>query len=734
MSTADRSGPARVDAHDKVRGATRYAADDARRGMLHAMLAVAEVGRGTLTELDVAGARAVSGVRLVLTHEDMAGVRSAGYLLAGGYAFQSLQPMLSTQIAYRGQPIALVVADSLEAAIEGAQRVRGSYAQEPFAVTLDAPGAEIVAQQDTPLPGPLRDDKVAGNADAALAAAAVTVDQTYIGPPQHQNPMELVATVAEWRDGMLTIREGTQNIGAVKHGLALQLGIRPEQVRVVSPTVGGAFGQKVSLQAQTVIVALAARLLRRPVKLVVPRSQLFEDASFRPAVRQRMRLGADRSGRMVAAIHDVEHQTSRFDLYPLSYAEESARLHGISNFRARETFVRTDVQTPGYMRAPYEHIGAFAMESAVDELAVALGQDPVALRIANDATVDALTGKPLSSRHLAECLQVGAQRFGWSERTPAPRSMRRDDGTLVGWGVAAGTYPSSTAAAIAVLRATDDGALSVSAGGHEMGQGLRNAVSAAVSEVLGVPVEDITTVLGDTFGPPAHLTAGSSGTATAVPAVRQAAIDMLEQLRALDPRAGRGRTPGQVLRAAGRPVLEVEARHLPPGLPPQAFGRLAQGLPVIVGPEYPEFVAMSYIAHFVEVNVEPTTRRVRVPRVVSIADCGRVMSPRTAHSQVRGGVVWGIGAALREVSEVDPRFGGFLNKDLAEYVIPVNADINDIDVGFIGKPDPLLNDAGVKSLGEVVMVGVAPAIANAIWHATGRRFRRLPIRIEDLLE
>jgi xanthine dehydrogenase YagR molybdenum-binding subunit len=311
--------------------------------------------------------------------------------------------------------------------------------------------------------------------------------------------------------------------------------------------------------------------------------------------------------------------------------------------------------------------------------------------------------------------------------------MRGADGTFIGFGVAAGAYPASMVPAVARLRVSDDGAVSISLGVHEMGQGIRNTIAAVVSSKLGVPPANVVAWIGDTKAGPQHNTAGAWGTATAVPAAAQAADEMLAALHRLSPDGPPGRLPDRILRDAGRSFLEVEARCLPLGLPDAAFGRLTQGLLAIAGPEYPEFVSFSYIAHFVEVRIEPVTRRIRVPRVVSVADCGRVVSPRTARSQVNGGIVWGIGCALREASEVDPRFGGFLNADLAEYLVPVNADIGELDVDFIDEPDPLLNGVGVKGLGEVALVGVAAAVANAVYHATGRRVRRLPIRIEDLL-
>jgi xanthine dehydrogenase YagR molybdenum-binding subunit len=701
--------------------------------MAHAALAVATIGRGRLLNVDTRAARAVPDVRLVLTHEDLGEVKSPGFLFGGGYGFQSFQPMRSDIIAYRGQPIALVAAETLEAAIEAAALVEATYAAEPFSVTLDAPASDIIAQADSPLPKPVFADLATGDADKAFADAPVKIDATFTSPPQHHNPIELIATLAEWRDGTLIVHEGTQNAEGVRHGLARELELPPERVQAISPFVGGGFGQKNSLQMQTVLAAIAAKRLERPVKLVVPRAQIFHDASFRPASRHRIRLGADRSGRMVAAIHESDSQTSRHDLFPTLHTDTTARLYGIANFRGRERLVHTDTQTPGFMRAPWEHVACFAFESCVDEIAYALNQDPVALRLANDTTIDPITNQPLSSRYVAECLQRGAERFGWSRRTMAPGSMRADDGSLVGWGVAIGAYPASIVPEIARLRVTDDGGVFIRIGGHEMGQGVRTALAAVLARKLGVSADCVTAEIGDTRAAPQHVTAGSWGTASAVPAASEAADAMLKALADVSPGSQAGRTPAEILKAAGRPSLEVEIRRKAPGQPDEVFGRLEAGLVAPAGPVYPGFVSFSYIAHFVEVRVEPGTRRVRVPRVVSVADCGRVVSPRTARSQVMGGVVWGIGATLREASEVDPRFGGFLNADLAEYVVPVNADIGSIEVEFIDEPDPLLNSLGIKGLGEVALTGVAPAIANAVYHATGRRLRDLPIRIEHLL-
>ena len=725
MSTAQQ----RVDANAKVTGMQRYGTERAPDGLAFAAFAVATIGKGRVISVDTDAAWKVPGVQQVMTHIDPDELRSPGFIMGGGYGFQSRQPLVDDHIAYRGQPIALIVADTLLAATEAAELITATYEPEPLAVTLDAPDAETVVQSDA-IPIPMFADTVAGDADAAFAAAPVQVDVEFHGPTQHHVPMELISSVVEWHGDTLVVHEGTQNSGAIQNGVALQLGIDPSRVEVISESVGGGFGQKNSLQPHIGPLAIAARRLGRAVKLVLTRPQTFHQASFRPASRQRVRLGADASGRLLAAIHEVDQQTSRHDLFPALYTEVSSRLYGIGDFRGRERLVRTDTQTPGFMRAPFEHISVYALESAVDEIAYATGQDPVAIRLANDTTQDPVTGLPFSSRHVAECLRRGAERFGWADRNPEPRSMRAPDGTLIGYGVAIGAYPGDAAPAIAKLSADAGGTISVAVAGHEMGQGIRTAITRLVANDLGIEPAAVEVSVGDTRRAPQHLTAGSWGTTTALPAVHAA-------LRELRSRLGLPETGAVDLHAAvtttGSPRVDVEATTVAPGQPADVVDQLRKGLVAIAGPEYPGFVTFSYIAHFAEVRVEPTTGRIRVPRVVSVADCGRVASPVTAASQVRGGVVWGVGATLREQSRVDTRYGGFLNSTMEEYPIPVNADIHQIDVDFVDEPDPLLNPVGVKGLGEVAMVGVSAAIGNAVFHATGTRFRRLPIHIEDVL-
>lgn len=754
MSSTLGSDQQRIGALEKVTGGTRFAADDTRPGLAYAMLIPAAIGKGRIECIDTQAAEAMPGVLLVLTHESMDRLESPGFVFGGGWGFQSLALMQTNRVAYRGQPIALVVAESLEAAVEAAARVRVEYEEEPLSATLDAPGAETLRQSEA-LPFPMFAEKTVGDADATMEGADVVVEAEYLTPPQHQNPMELLATVAEWHEGTLVVHESTQNAEGLRWGLSHQLGIDPAHVRVISPYAGGGFGQKNSLGPHTVFAAVAARRLGRPVKIVLPRAQTFHGAAFRPATRQRVKLAADRSGRMLAAIHETWQQTSRHDLFATMGSEVTSRLYDLRHFRSAEYLVRTDVQTPGFMRAPWEHNAAFAFESAVDELAEQLGLDPVEFRLANDPRLDPVTGKPFSSRHVAECLRRGASLFGWARRDPTPGSMRAANDDLLGWGVALGCYPANIVPTRAQVRLNRDSSVEVSVGGHEMGQGLCTAVALVVADRLGVDPAHVRLTVGDTTAPPQHLTAGSWGTAAACPAVHQACNQVraeLFSLAAVQPDgvlkgtepaemalqsaqisgpAGRKVGITEVLNSASRDFVEGATQWLAPGQTPESFAHAEQGLVTPAGPDFPDFVAFSFIAHFVEVSVDPDTYVVRVPRVVSVVDCGKVVSGRTARSQVLGGLVWGLGACLREASDVDPRFGGFLNADIAEYHVAVNADIGDYTVDFIDEPDFTFNPVGAKGLGEVSMVGVAPAVANALHHATGRRLRSLPIRLDD---
>lgn len=722
MSTTSYADRARVDARDKVMGRPIYSADIPLARLLHAITVPASIAHGRLTGLPLDAALSIDGVVRIFTPDDFPEPPAER---TGAYA--PPPPMLTRDIAFRGQPVALVVAETLEAAVEAAETIRPAFEARAFTALAD--GGDGVVREAV-------EDVTAGEAMAALSGATTVIDETYVSPTQHHNTMELIATTATWADGRLTIYEGTQRSSGLQHDLSRQLGIPPDRIVVKSAQIGGGFGQRGPTQRQTAIVAHAAMRLGRPVKLVTPRSQIFHVATYRPMSIHRIRLGADAEGRMIAVRHDAEQEQSRqgMDPPPDRYHDAPPRIYGIPNYHGTSTYLRLDRQNPGFIRCPHPQPALFAFESAVDELAIALDQDPVAFRLANDTTTDPLTGNPLSSRFLNECLEEGARRFGWDARRTAPGSMTAADGTQIGWGVAAGAYPSMMVPSIATLRIRANGSARIVLSGHEMGQGIRTAIAQAVLRHIDIDVDQLEIIIGDTSRAAQHITVGSWGTAGAVPAAESAARQLRARLDALlDGRRIAGNAHGQ-LAAIRRPYLDVEVAATAPGQNrDEALAALRRGGYAVGGPEYPGFTTMSYIAHFVEVRVEPQTRRIRVPRVVSIADCGRVISPRTARSQVYGGVVWGISATLREETEIDPRFGGYLNCDIADYVVAVNADIADITIDLIDKPDPLANESGVKGLGEVAMAGCSAAIANAVHHATGIRARHLPIRIEDLL-
>ncbi|MBY5789750.1 molybdopterin-dependent oxidoreductase [Rhizobium leguminosarum bv. viciae] len=695
---------ARVDARDKVQGRTKYAADIRLLGMLHAMLVPATIAKGKVTKVDVTAATKIPGVVHVLSIGD----------------FPSLRP----QISFRGQPIALVVAETIEAAIEGAEAVSADYEAAPFLPLMTNPGAQRVPAEGFNT----------GDVDKAFENAGVIVEGTFETPTQHHNPMELFGTVAEWSNGRLTVHEGCQNIEAAKGALVKALGLTPGQVAVKSEHVGGGFGQKSPPKLQSALVAHAARLTGRPVKLVTPRGQLFHIANYRPRSVHNIRLAADAEGRLDAILYDVVQENIPDGGFRSSgYHEDIARLYAIENFRATAGDIHIDRQMPRHTRGTHPFPAGFALESLIDEMAYKLGKDPVQLRLEHEAKNDIIAGQSLSPHFLNDCLREGARRFGWSRRTPEPGSMRLDDGTMVGYGVACGIFGASGSAAETTLRVRADGTTRVISSGHEMGQGIRTAVANTIIQGLDINPDRLEILLGDTTVGPQMMTVGERGTASIIPVTAKA----VRALRArFDELAGPNPPAGNLheqLARLKRPQIEVVVSELAPGQDASALEAFRTGGRAGAGPEYPGFTSMSYIAQFVEIHIQPRTGRIRMPRVVSIADIGRVVSPVTARGQMYGGVVWGFSTALREETDVDPRFAGYLNADLADYLMAVNADIGDVDVGFIDKPDTMVNSVGVKGMGELVMLGTAPAIANAIYHATGKRVRKLPIRIEDVL-
>ena len=619
----------RVDARDKVQGRTQYAADTQLPGMLYAMLVPASIAKGKVTKVDITAAAMISGVTHVLSIGD----------------FPSLRP----EISFRGQPIALIVAETIEAAIEGAEAVSAVYEEAPFLALMTSPGAQRFAAEGF----------TTGDVDNAFQQAAVTVEGTFETPTQHHNAMELFGTVAEWSNGRLTVHEGCQNIEAAKGALVKAFGLSPDQVVVRSEHVGGGFGQKSPPKPQTALVAQAAKLAGRPVKLVTPRGQLFHIANYRPRSVHAMRLAANAEGRLDGVLYDVVQENIPDGGFRSSgYHEDIARLYAIENFRATCGDIHIDRQMPRHTRGTHPFPAGFALESLIDEMAYKLGKDPVQLRLDHEAKKDIISGQPLSPHFLNDCLREGARRFGWSQRSPEPMSMRLDDGTMVGYGVACGIFGASGSAAETTLRVRADGTTRVISSGHEMGQGIRTAVANTIIQGLDINPDRLEILLGDTTVGPQMMTVGERGTASIIPVTAKA----VRALRArFDELAGPNPPPGNLheqLARLKRLQIEVVVSELAPGQDASALDAFRTGGRAGAGPEYAGFTSMSYIAQFVEIHIEPTTGRIHMPRAVSIADIGKVVSPVTARGQMYGGIVWGFSTALREETEIDPRFSG----------------------------------------------------------------------------
>jgi xanthine dehydrogenase YagR molybdenum-binding subunit len=730
----------RVDGVAKVTGAARYASDEAVARPAYAYLVTSAIARGRITAMGLDRAAAVPGVLDILHHGNV----------GGETALQPSTPSLETnQIWHDGQIIAVVVAETFEAAREAAMKVDVDYAPEPPSAGFGSAG---VVEQPNP---PGKDPKV-GDAGAALALADVKIEARYQTPTQHHNALELFTTTCVWDGPKLTIYEPSQFMYGLKAALARQLKIDPANVRTVSKFVGGAFGGKAGPTARTVWVAIAARRLGRPVKLVASREQGFTIATYRAETRHRIRLGATAEGRLTALIHEGWEVSSRPSDYNVAGVETTARMYACANVETAVTVVHADRSTPGFMRAPGETPYMFALESAMDELAIALKMDPVELRRINDAKTDPVNGKAFSSRSLVACFDAAAARFGWSARSPAPGSMREGD-WLIGWGCASACYPSNVVSCAARLSVTPAGRAMVQLAGHEIGNGAYTAIALTAADALGLPIEAVTVQLGDSDLPPVPVAGGSNNTASTINVVMKGCNEVRERLaaaavadpagpflgvdkanlRLVDGRLTDGLHAEPLSKALGRVtggVLEVLAEYVPAGLPPTAMGLLYKGVPVFLpGATRKDMTAYAFGAHFVEVRVHALTREIRTPRMVSAFAAGTIVNPTAAHSQFMGGAIWGLSSALHEATEIDPRTARYVNENLADYRVPVNADVPAIEVIIVPEPGDESNPLGIKGIGEIGIVGVNAAVANAVHHATGVRVRNLPILAENLI-
>ncbi len=715
----------RIDGLEKVTGAARYCADLPVEGAAWAYLITSTIARGRLLGIDLVETMAVPGIVDVMTHDNSHGlVREPAFYNLGGNASTTLRPLETERIAFAGQIIGVVLAESFEAAREGAQRAMSRYDQEPASGGFGDPGLEMVLWQDV---SAYHHDMAVGDAVVALPASATRVEARYTTPAQHHNPIELFSTTCVWDGPRLTIIEPNNYLYGMKNGVAEQLGIDTDDVEVVCRLVGGSFGAKGPVPPRTVLIALAARRLGRPVRIVVPRSQMFTAASFRAETEHEITLGAEPDGRVIALSHTVRELSSRVDPFALAGTEVTSRLYGIPNVATRVEVVKADRQTAGFMRSPLEVPCLFALESAVDEMAVELGIDPIELRRINDSPAEPIKGVPWSSRPLMQCFDVAAEAFGWRDRISAPGSMRDGD-WLLGWGCASAIYPTWMGPATAHGTLTADGGARIDTVAHEIGTGVMTVMAEFTAERLGIAPERVTVNGGTTRSSPVPAAGGACTTASVCSAIAMACDAILAQIGDLPPES-RHEAFGRL----GVDEIAELAEFKPAWAPGDVPGLYKGKLNIASGLSGTDYVRAAFGAQFVEVRIHARTREIRVSRLVGAFASGRIMNERLARGQLVGGLIWGIGSALHEATEVDPIHARYVNDNLAEYLMPVNADIGMVEVIFVGDDDRSVNDLGIKGLGELGTVGINAAIANAVHHATGVRVRDLPIRIDQIL-
>jgi xanthine dehydrogenase YagR molybdenum-binding subunit len=702
MTTAFIGQPvSRVDGRLKVTGGATYAAEFVVPGQAYGAIVRSTVANGRIAAIDTSAAERAPGVLAVPTYRT---APRLAYREHHGFTDpavgERLHVLQDDRVSHQGQPIGLVVADTLEQATHAATLVRVTY--ETAAAVTDITRVEAVEPTQ-------RETHQRGDPDGALGDAEVTLDQTYVIPREQHNPIEMHATIAAWEGDHLTLWDKTQWVHNTAEEMAAVFGLPVENVRAISPFVGGAFGSGLRTWPHVTLAALGARVAGRPVKLMLSRRELYYSTGYRPHTVQRVALGASGDGRLTAIVHDGYQENSTYEEFSESLTSPTQFLYSCPNVFARRRLAPMNVHTPGHMRAPGQVSGIFALESAMDELAVALDIDPVELRLRNEPRQDESSGLPFSSRSTRECYRIAAERFGWSRRTPEPRSMR-DGRWLIGWGMATATYPVHRQPAWAMARLFPDGTAEVTSAASDMGPGTWTSMTQVAAEALGLPLERVRFALGDTRLPRAPVHGGSMTMASVGSAVQEACRMARED--ALE-------------RGGGDDLIEA-VRHI--GQPVEATAEVRPG------DELQHYAMHAFGAVFAEVAVDPDLGETRVRRIVGAYGAGRIVNPKLARSQCIGGMVGGIGMALMEHAAVDARSGRVPNANLAEYAVPVHADNPPVmDVIFVDEHDPHVNPLGVKGVGELAIVGVAPAIANAVYHATNRRVRELPITPDELL-
>jgi xanthine dehydrogenase YagR molybdenum-binding subunit len=723
----------RIDGPFKVSGTATYSSDINLPGTLYAVPVCATIAKGRITRLDTAAAAGMPGVRAVYTRENIGKFYRVSFA-TDIHIDEKRPPFEDDNIYYYGQYIGVVVADTFEQATAASRVVKVAYESSRPDVRI-----EMSAEQTPSV------DTQRGDVDSVFAAApdALKLDQTYTTPIETHNPIELHATVAVFDGSNYTFYETSQSIVNQRLVMAQMLGVSQDQVRVIMKYLGSGFGGKLFPWSHSLLAGAAARNLRRPVKLVVTREMMFHNVGHRTNTQQRMRLSVTPEGHFTSFQQDYVYQTSRRELRKENCGETTGYLYSSPNLRATAAYARRDVAPSTSMRGPGAVPGLFAIESAVDELAIKLNIDPVRFRLMNEPAIDEGLKVPFSSRHLKECITTGAEKFGWAQRTPGVGSMRRD-GLVVGWGMAVGSWAARRLVTETIVELHVDGTARVSTATQDIGTGTYTILAQLVASVTGIPLERVSVVIGDTRLPPGPMSGGSMATASVIPAVEQAAQAAMQQILVAASQADNSPFNGQpvtelafergmVYRKGTSPGAGVPfERILAPANVNMVVGRGRSGASADDA-DASKISIHSYCANFIEVTWQPETARLRVNRVVSMIDGGRIINARTARNQIEGAVVMGLGMALFEETQYDARSGAPINRNLADYVMTTHADAPKIDVTFLDYPDLALNPLGARGVGEIGMAGIAPAITNAVYHATGVRVRNLPVRIEDLL-
>lgn len=726
----------RVDGPLKVCGEARYAADFDAPGLAHATMVLSRIACGRVRAIDDSAAKREPGVLLVMTPFNAPRLPEGGQAGIKPPAGRTLSLLQDDRVHYDGQPVAVVVAETLEASRQAARLLKVEYEEETPVLDFGQAKAEAHPPEEAQGQEP---DSARGDAQGGWAEAAHRHEATYTTPLEHHNPLETHATLAAWDGDELTLWDATQYVHGVRQTVAQRLGIDAEKVRVVNPFVGGAFGSKGSAWSHVVLAAMAAREAQRPVRLMVERTQMFGPVGNRPFTEQAFRLAAAQDGRLTALEHHVHTETARIEDWVEPSALISRFLYACDNVATSHRLVPLNVGVPTFQRAPGEATGSFALESAMDELAHAAGIDPVEFRLRNHSDFDAERGMPYSSKSLRECYARGAEAFGWSRRDPQPGVMRDGD-ALVGWGMATATYPAKRMPSEAKAALLPDGRVRVQCGTHDLGTGTWTLLTQVAADTLALPPSRITLSIGDSALPMAPVSGGSMSAASAGAAVHgvcEALRTRLIELAVADEdsplhgvehelvelkegRLRHGQDP-----ARGETLEALASRH--------AEKALEASVRATPGPDAEKFSKHSFGAVFVEVRVDAALGEIRVPRIVAAYAVGRLLNAKTGRSQLLGGIVWGLSMALHEHSLRDPRYGRIANANLGEYHVPVNADVPDIELIIVPEEDPHIGPLGAKGIGEIGITGVAGAVANAVWHATGRRIRDLPISLDALL-